>query len=74
MRKMPKITLLKKQIKWPKSNWNQIEYTFKVGRTVYMLIEVILDGEVVNGGVYNGLTLIANLNEPFAKTLKEKTL
>ena len=74
MRKMPKITLLKKEIKWPKSISHQIEYTFKVGRTVYMLIEVILDGEVINGGLYHNLTKVENLNQPFAKLLKEKTL
>jgi hypothetical protein len=74
MRKMPKITLLKKEIKWPKSISPQIEHTFKVGRTIYILKEVCLDGEVINGGLYHGLVEVQNLNQPFAKLLKEKTL
>lgn len=74
MRKMPKITLLKTKACNKIKGRLQKDWVFKVGRTIYTLTEVWVDGELVNGGVNHNLVRVANLNEPFAKLLKEKTL
>jgi hypothetical protein len=74
MRKTPKITLLKTKTNNTIRGRIQKDWIFKVGRTIYTLTEVWVDGELVNGGVSHELVHVANLNEPFAKRLKEKTV
>jgi hypothetical protein len=68
---MPKITLLEKRVKNANTNWQQKEWVFKVGRTIYTLVEVWLDGKLVNGSVDRDLVKVAHLNGPFAQRLRE---
>jgi hypothetical protein len=68
---MAKITLLKKRVKGANTNWQQKEWIIKVGRTIYTLTEVWLDGKLVNGGVDHEAVKVAHLHEPFAQRLRE---